>query len=140
MVKVKAKWLDGVGFEANVRHFPPVVVDEPPEFHGDDRGFSSVEYLLVGIAGCLGSSLAYCFRNLQVELKSMEIDVDGKLHHPEPGHPLRVVKIEATMDVEVAPDQDEEMVELCLEKFRKYCVVTQSVVQGIPADVKVNVK
>ncbi|MHA1732883.1 MAG: OsmC family protein [Promethearchaeota archaeon] len=138
-MKITAKWMGGVGFQAKVRHFPEVWIDEPKEFHGDDRGISSVEYLMVGIAGCLGSSITYCFRNMDIAVSDIDIEVEAKLHHPEPGHPLRIVKLTAKLDVKLEPDQDEELVALCHEKFKKYCVVTQSVIQGIPAIVDVDI-
>ncbi len=136
-MKITARWAGGVGFKAKVRHFPEIWIDEPPQFHGNDRGISSVEFLLVGIAGCLGSSISYCFRNMEISVEDINIEIEGTLHHPEPGHPLRIVQLKNRLDVKLAPDQDEELVELCLEKFRKYCVVTQSVMQGIPAETTV---
>lgn len=139
MVKITSRWINGVGFKAKVRHFPEIWIDEPPQFHGSDRGISSVEFMLVAISGCLGSSIAYCFRNLQVEMEGCEIEVNGKMTHPN-GLPLRIVGVSARIDVTLAPGQDAEHVALCVEKFKQYCVVTQSVVRGIPADIEVNVQ
>ena len=66
--------------------------------------------------------------------------MEGKLSHQGEGKPLRIVKINTKMDVTIAEDQDPEYIELCAEKFKKYCVLTQSVMQGIPADIDVQIK
>ncbi len=43
------KWTNNLGFEAKVKDFDTILLDDPAQFHGDDRGPSSLEVLCVGV-------------------------------------------------------------------------------------------
>jgi uncharacterized OsmC-like protein len=117
-------------------------LDEPESFHGADTGPSSAEYLGTSIGGCLGTSFAYCAQHVDLAIKAIKVTVDVELHHEEGETsggkgPLRIAGIKADMAVTLQNDDDADVLELCIESFKKYCVVTQSVMRGIPVDVKI---
>ncbi|MHA1291387.1 MAG: OsmC family protein, partial [Promethearchaeota archaeon] len=70
-MKVIINYEKDLHFTAEIRHFKNIHIDEPKSFHGTDLGPSSVEYMLIGIGGCLGSSFLYCLQKQNIELKNL---------------------------------------------------------------------
>ncbi|MFX0102937.1 MAG: OsmC family protein [Candidatus Hodarchaeota archaeon] len=138
-MKIEVKWDGNVRFKAKTRQFSNIIIDEPAEFHGDDKGPSSIEYLGVAIGGCLGTSFSFCLQKMEVPIKDMDLVLDVKMTHVEEGdkNPLRIVNIDADINVTLENEEDEDILELCIEAFKKYCVVTQSVMGGIPVNINV---
>jgi putative redox protein len=136
-MKVNLDFAGNIGFNIHARHFS-LMSDEPPEFGGDDRGISSVELLLAAVGSCAGTSFAHCLKKLDIKPEDIRVEVDGKLTHPAPGEPLRVVSMKVAVSYKIKPGYDPEILETCVDKFKQYCVVTQSVIGGIPAVVEVS--
>ena len=141
-MKIKLDWEGNIGFSASTRGFSNIMVDEPPKFHGDDRGPSSIEYLGIGIGGCLGTSFSYCLQRMEIPTKHITIELDVDMHHvDEEGiNPLRITKIDADIQVTLENEEDEDDLGLCIDSFKKYCVVTKSIMNGIPVDITVKKK
>nr|MDO8117743.1 OsmC family protein [Candidatus Sigynarchaeota archaeon] len=139
-MRIALQWLGGVGFKASTRQFKDIIIDEPPDFHGNDRGPSSVEYIGVAIGGCLGTSFAYCLQKMEVVARRIDLSLDVEMHYAgdEEKNPLRITNIDATITVELENPDDTEILDLCIESFKRYCVVTQSVMGGIPVNVHVS--
>ncbi|MHA1372577.1 MAG: OsmC family protein [Promethearchaeota archaeon] len=140
-MKIHLKWIGNIGFNASTRQFNEILIDEPAEFHGDDRGPSSVEYLGISIGGCIGTSFAYCLKRMELNVDEFDVDVDVKMTHveSEEGNPLRIVKINVNINVKLLDgDDDEDLLNLCIKSVKKYCVVTQSIMRGIPVEISVN--
>ncbi len=141
---IELDWKKGVAFTAKARQFT-LQLDEPEAFHGADTGPSSAEYLGTAIGGCLGTSFAYCAQHVDLAIEALKVTVDVELHH-EGGDasggkgPLRIAGIKADMAVTLKDGEDADVLDLCIESFKKYCVVTQSVMRGIPVDVKITKK
>ncbi len=137
---IELDWKKGVAFSAKARQFT-LQLDEPESFHGADTGPSAAEYLGVSIGGCLGTSFAYCAKHVDLELDAIKVTVDVEVHHEENGSggkgPLRITGIKAGMVVTLHDNDDADVLDLCIESFKKYCVVTQSVMKGVPVDVKI---
>ncbi|MHA1483676.1 MAG: OsmC family protein [Candidatus Heimdallarchaeaceae archaeon] len=64
-MKVTLTYSRNLHFKASVRSFEDLNVDEPESFHGTDLGPSAVEYLLIGIGGCLGTTFTHCLQLVQ---------------------------------------------------------------------------
>ena len=67
-MKVFLDYTKDLHFKASVREFKGLDVDEPVSFHGTNLGPSAVEYLLIGIGGCLGTTFLYCLQKKTGEL------------------------------------------------------------------------
>ncbi len=134
-------WTSNLGFEAEVKDFPTIVIDEPQQFHGDDRGPSSIEYLCVGIGGCMGTSLVYCLKRFKATFSKLAVKAAAEIHHVPPNRMLRVTALHVNFTITPNPATDDniENIKECYEHFAKYCVVTQSVKQGIPFDIKLKI-
>ena len=139
--KASLTWTNNLGFKAVVKEYPPLDVDEPAQFHGDDRGPSSLEYLCVGIGGCMGTSLVYCLKRFKATFSELKVEAAAEIHHVPPNRMLRVTALH--VDFHITPDPQTpdniENIQECYEHFAKYCVVTQSVKQGIPFDIQLKI-
>jgi len=140
--RVQATKLDNVTFKVKVKDFPEFIMDEPESFHGNDRGPSAGEYLLVSIAGCQGVSFQFCLQKFGIEVEDMAVTVESKITHvfreKYEREILNIVKINIVIDVKLKNPEDQEDLLECFEVYRKYCVVTTSVENGIPYEVKLN--
>ena len=57
-----------------------IVVDEPAELGGTDLGANPVEYVLAAFAGCLNVMAHVIAKELNFELRGVEIDLYGDLN------------------------------------------------------------
>jgi len=137
-MKVLLDYTKNLHFKASARNFKDFDVDEPVSFHGTDLGPSAVEYLLIGIGGCLGTTFIYCLQKNNVDLEALEVVVDGKLSHAGPKMLLRLVDVE--VDLKFMPKGTSSEVEInkCMKEFTEYCIVTNSIREGV--NVNVNCK
>lgn len=138
-MKIEVEWDGNIRFKAKTRQFSNYIMDEPPQFHGDDKGPSSIEYLGFAIGGCLGTSFTFCLQKMEVPIEDLKLVLDIKMTHVEEkeANPLRIVNIDVDINVTLEDEEDEDILELCIESFKRYCVVTQSVMGGIPVNVNV---
>jgi uncharacterized OsmC-like protein len=123
-----------VKFDALLRQ--DFLIDEP-EPVGHDKGPDPSKLLAAAVGGCLSISLLFCAKKSRLNsLQSIHSEVKVQHTRNEKGR-LRIgkIKVEITPKFESA---DEQKFKRCLELFEDFCVVTQSVRNGI--DVSVNVK
>jgi uncharacterized OsmC-like protein len=134
-MKVFLDYTKDLHFKASARNFKDFEVDEPVSFHGTDLGPSAVEYLLIGIGGCLGTTFIYCLQKKNIELETFEVVVDGKVSHTGPKKRLRLENVD--VDLKFTPKEASSDLEInrCMKEFTKYCVVTNSITNGLPINV-----
>lgn len=125
------------GFQFRVRFddasWRELVVDEPPPL-GLGRGPNPARMLAVAIGNCLAASLLFCFQRKGLDVLGLEADVRVDLVRNE-RHRLRV----GSVAVHLRPhlNDDVERITECLEGFEDFCIVTQSVREGMPIEVDV---
>jgi uncharacterized OsmC-like protein len=134
-MKVFLDYTKDLHFKASTRNFKDFNIDEPISFHGTDLGPSAVEYLLIGIGGCLGTTFIYCLQKKNIEVEKFEVEVDGKLTHTGPKMFLRLVNVD--VDLKFTPKEASTEVEInkCIEEFKDHCIVTNSIANGLPINV-----
>lgn len=126
-------------YEFNVKFDWPDVaelhLDEPPPL-GRAAGPNASRLIGAAVANCLSASLLFClqgkFRNTPGPLRAQ---VQGQLERNAEGR-LRIGRI----DVTIRLDDDAQALkhlDRCLAQFEDFCVVTESVRQGIPVGVRV---
>lgn len=112
----------------------PVLTDEPPPL-GESSGPNPVRLLGAAVGNCLAASLLFCLERAKISVSDLRARVEGTVVRNERGR-LRVgelrVTIEPTLDGEPGGRMDR-----CLEIFEDFCVVTQSVREGIDVQVEV---
>jgi len=133
---VSMRQLDNFEFEVRFdkEHYSPLRMDEPEPL-GRDAAPNASRVLAAAIGNCLTASLLFCTRKARVEPGPMETRVQVKLSRNERGR-LRIAGVEVEIDPRFAPGEREKAAR-CLELFEDFCVVTQSVREGIPVAVRV---
>ncbi len=89
--KATSEWVNGThtqvsveeffGAGADQSHVKTYVhdVDHPEVFAAEDKGITPVEYLLVGLAGCLTAGIASVAQNRGIQLNSVKASVSGDM-------------------------------------------------------------
>lgn len=125
------------GFDFRVRFdkesYADLRIDEPPPL-GQDTAPNPARILAAAIGDCLSASLVFCLKRRGVTMEGLRSSVHVQLVRNEHKR-LRVGRVEVTIHPG-SPIPDEAF-EACMKTFEDFCVVTQSVREGI--DVQVNV-
>jgi uncharacterized OsmC-like protein len=143
-------WQDGTYSQATVKTFygalqeddsrSPLVfdIDEPPVLLGDNQGANPVEYLLVGLSGCLTTALVAHAAAKGIELKSVQsrlegdLDVQGFLGLSDTiPVAYQEIRVSFRIDADISDEEKQELVEMA----QKYSPVFNSVTK--PVSVKV---
>lgn len=114
--------------------FAPLEMDEPAPL-GRDTGPNASRVLAAAIGNCLSASLLFCARKGRIEIGPIQTKMTVRTGRNERGR-LRIAGVRAEIDPRV-PEPAREKALRCLDLFEDYCVVTQSIRQGIPVEVKV---
>lgn len=125
------------GYEFRVKfdkpQHPELIVDEPPPL-GKDAGPNPARLLAAAVGDCLSASLLFCLSRSGMTVAGMKSEVHVELVRNEQRR-LRIGKI----DVKLKPRLPEQGAKLtqCLDSFEDFCIVTQSVRQGVAINVSV---
>lgn len=114
---------------------PPLLMDEP-EPVGANSGPNAVRLMAAAVGNCLSASALFCMRKARVPVSGLRTRVRTSMSRTSEGR-LRIGTIEVDIRPEVAPD-DWKRAGRCLEVFEDYCVVSQSVMDGVEISVDVN--
>ncbi len=112
----------------------PIRLDEPVPI-GDGTAPNAARLIGAAIGNCLAASLLFCLQKSRVEVAGITAHVEGSLERNEKGR-MRIGSVKVTL----RPTLDgvpPERFGRCLELFEDFCVVTQSVRDGIDVDVMV---
>jgi organic hydroperoxide reductase OsmC/OhrA len=120
--------------EFNDAEVPPIVVDEMPPL-GEANGPNPARLLAAAVGSCLSASLLFCLRKAHIEVGQLHTIVGGTIVRNERGR-LRIGELHVRLAPEVTMEQRERMGR-CLDLFQDFCVVTESVRDGIAVDVEV---
>ena len=112
---------------------PALQVDEGPPLGAGD-GPRPVQVLAAAVGSCLTASLAFCARRAHLPLEGIRTRVEGTLVRNERGR-LRVGGLRIVLEPELGGDP--ERLARCAELFEDFCIVGNSVQEGIPLDVRV---
>lgn len=66
-------------YQGFARNFE-LIVDEPEVLGGENSAANPVEYLLAGYAGCLNVVFGIVAKELNIEIRSLEINIDGDIN------------------------------------------------------------
>ena len=88
------------------------------------------------MGNCLTASLLFCLQKARAEVGGVETRVSGVMRRNEEGR-WRV----AGVDVEIVPEvpaEFQKQFERCAGLFEDFCIISRSVEQGIPVNVRVS--
>lgn len=103
---------------------------------GEGWGPSPAMMLSSAVGHCLSSSLAFCLEKSRVPLKDIAADVKTSLKRNDRGR-WRIGGIKVDMRVSVN-ENDKEKLNRCRGMFEDFCILTESIRQGIIVDVNVH--
>ena len=111
-----------------------LIVDEPPPL-GGLAGPNPARLLAASAANCLSASLLYCLNRDEVAPESLTTEVTCRMVRNEKKR-LRI----GGMDVKLKMSEglgESARLKRCLNLFEDFCVVTDSIRNGIPVNVEV---
>jgi organic hydroperoxide reductase OsmC/OhrA len=113
---------------------PDLEMDEPPPL-GVGHGPNATRLLGAAIGNCLSASLLFCLHRAKIDVQGLRTVVEGTLVRNEQGR-MRIGEIRVKLAPDVTHEQRERMGR-CLELFEDFCIVTESVRQGVKVEVEV---
>jgi organic hydroperoxide reductase OsmC/OhrA len=114
--------------------WPSLRLDEPAPM-GGDTGPNAVRVLGAAVGNCLAASLLFCLQKSRVPVKGLLSKVAGELVRNDKGR-MRIRTVKVTLHPTLDGAHPERMAR-CIELFEDFCVVTQSVRDGIDVQVAV---
>jgi len=133
---VKLKRLEGFRFEVDFGIGSPSLVMDEPAPVGENMGPNASKVLAAAMGNCLTASLLFCLEKARAEVGGIETRVSGVMRRNEQGR-WRI----AGVDVEIIPEipaEFQKQFERCSGLFEDFCIVSKSIEQGIPINVKVS--
>jgi uncharacterized OsmC-like protein len=130
----------GLGSEQKHRQPFRFDADHPEIFAADDNGATPVEFVLVGLAGCLSAGIAAVAQNRNIQLRSVKatleagMDLQGILgidEHVRNG--FDGIKVHYEIDADATPEQIAALVAQSQKRSAVFDIVTN------PTDVTVTV-
>jgi uncharacterized OsmC-like protein len=125
----------GAGQEDDTRDPLVFEIDEPPVLLGENRGANPVEYLLVGLSGCITTSMVAHAAARGIEIKAVssrfegDIDLGGFLGISE-SIPVgyQQIRIFFKIEADISDQQKEELIEM----GKKYSPVFNTLTKSVP--------
>lgn len=119
---VSTKWLDNMSFESEINGHK-LIIDAKEEVGGQDKGPRPKPLMLAALGGCTAMDVISILKKMRVELKSLNVEVEGELSEE---HPKRFEKMHVIYEVEgdnLPMDKIEKAVSLSEEKYCGVSVV-----------------
>jgi organic hydroperoxide reductase OsmC/OhrA len=134
--RVSLELQDGFRFLVDLGDtFERLAMDEPEPL-GEGSGPNASAVLGAAVGNCLSASLLYCLRRAHIEVTGLRTEVEVVPARNAKGR-LRIASLQVRLHPELVAG-GEGRVARCLELFEDFCVVTESVRQGIEVGVIVD--
>jgi uncharacterized OsmC-like protein len=131
--KVKLTLLENYLFQIDFGDFGNIMSDEAPPL-GDGEGPNPMRLLAASIANCLAASLVFAVRKFKEDPGQVSAEVSGKLERIDGRWRVQKMAVELHLD---NSSENLPHLERVLAQFEDFCIVTQSVREGIEVDVSV---
>ncbi len=113
----------------------PLQFDEPVPL-GAGHGPNAARVLASAVGNCLAASLLFCLRKSRVDVQELRATVTGTMARNERGR-LRITSLRVRLEPVVPADQRDRTAR-CMELYEDFCLVSQSVRQGIDITAEVH--
>ena len=140
--RAKCKWVNGTHSESSVEGFYGLGgeqahkrefsfnADHPELFASEDNGATPVEYVLVGLAGCLTAGIAAVAQQRQIQLRSVAATLEGEMDvlgilgaDPDVRNGFSGIKVKYTIDADATPDEIKALVAQSQKRSAVYDVI-----------------
>ena len=130
--KTKIEFIDELKFNVifDLDGAKNLLMDEPPEFGGKGEGPNASRMIGAGVANCLSASLLFCLKKSKAEILEMNTDIVGTIKRNENGK-LRLKSIDVKIYPKFKNKEDLIKLERCKNIYEDYCIVTESLRNGI---------
>ena len=134
--------VEGVRCTGKVRNFAPIIVDEPPELGGQDKGANPVELLLVALGSCQEIMYAAMASMMGIKLDECKVNLKGSLDLKglfgmDPAIPPGYQKI--TYETILTSSAPEEELRKLIEAVESHCPVLDTLVRPVEVSGKVTI-
>jgi uncharacterized OsmC-like protein len=130
----------GLGAEQKHRTTYSFDVDHPEIFASEDNGATPVEYVLVGLAGCLTAGVAAVAQMREIQLNRVAATVEGAMDvrgilgmDTDVRNGFSSIKVSYRIDADATPDEIKALVAQSQKRSAVYDIITN------PTDVRVEV-
>jgi uncharacterized OsmC-like protein len=131
----------GLGEEQSHRTRYSFETDHPEIFASEDNGATPVEYVLVGLAGCLTAGVAAVAQNREIQLRKVSATVEGAMDvrgilgiDSDVRNGFSSIKVTYDIDADATPDEIKAIVAQSQKRSAVYDVITN------PTDVRVEIR
>ena len=134
--------VEGVRCTGKVRNFAPIIVDEPPELGGQDKGANPVELLLVALGSCQEIMYAAMASMMGIKLDEVKVNLKGSLDLKglfgmDPAIPPGYQKI--TYETALRSSAPEEELRKLIEAVESHCPVLDTLIRPVEVSGKVTI-
>ena len=130
----------GLGEEQNHRTRYSFDMDHPEIFASEDHGATPVEYVLVGLAGCLTAGVAAVAHNRDIQLRKVTATLEGDMDvrgilgmDNDIRNGFSGIKVTYNIDADATPEEIKALVAQSQKRSAVYDIITN------PTDVRVEV-
>jgi organic hydroperoxide reductase OsmC/OhrA len=128
--KVNVDQSEGFQFLVNFNQegVPSLLTDEAPPL-GAGAGPNPARLLAAAVANCLAASFLFCMHKAHIEPERVSAIVEGEFTRNERGR-MRIEELRVRLQPALDP-ADLPRITRCTEIFEDFCIVTESVRNGI---------
>jgi len=119
---VSTKWLEDMSFESEIDGHK-IIIDAKPEVGGKDKGPRPKPMMLAALGGCTSMDVISILKKMRVEVKSLNVIVEGELTEEHPKHFTKMHVIYEVEGENLPLDKIEKAVSLSEEKYCGVSVV-----------------
>ncbi|MGB9843460.1 MAG: OsmC family protein [Caldisericia bacterium] len=129
---------EGLTFEAKTRNFS-LLIDEPENLGGKDKGPNPVEYLLFALGGCLGIVVQVVAKEMNIKIDSLKINLKGELN------PMRFMGKDFSeragykkinVEIDLKSKESRERLEELIKKVEERCPISDNIRNVTPISIQ----
>jgi uncharacterized OsmC-like protein len=112
-------------------------IDERELRDTEKIGPSPARLLALAVLGCMGASFAFCLKKRGFTLEELDGKAEIIIYRNEKGF-WRVKKINLEINPKIDNPKMRKRADQCRKFFEQYCIITQSVREGIEVNLKLD--
>ncbi len=125
--------LEGYDFKVSIRDGMEAFMMSEPAPLGTGEHPNGGHALGAALGHCMCSALIFCLEKARVEVNSLKAELWTKMERNEDGH-MRLTRVRVKLYPTV---NDVAKAKRCIDIYEDYCIVTQSIRQGIDVEAEV---
>jgi putative redox protein len=132
---VTTKWIENMAFETEVNGHK-IIIDAVEEVGGENRGPRPKPLMLSALGGCTAMDVVSILKKMRVEIKNLNVIVEGDLTEEHPKHFYKMHVIYEFTGTDLPLDKLEKAVNLSEERYCGVSVVYRKAME-ITSEIKI---